>query len=113
MRSVLNAQNSAHAGWVGLVESRAAAYTCRMIEIPMSEAQFAAAAQRLRSNGIELTGTTGTLSKDGVTAKYTYAAGKLAVEVLDRPFLLPLSLIEGKLQAYLEQSVAYDSNKSN
>jgi len=78
----------------------------------MSEAQFAAAAQRLRANGIELAGTTGTLSKDGVTAKYTYGEGKLAVEILDRPFMLPISLIEGKLQAYLEQSVAYDSGKS-
>ncbi len=83
-----------------------------MIEIPMSEAQFAAATQRLRANGIELAGTTGTLSKDGVTAKYTYGDGKLAVEILDRPFMLPISLIEGKLQAYLEQSVACDSAKS-
>jgi hypothetical protein len=83
-----------------------------MIEIPMSEAQFAAAAQRLHSNGIELTGTTGTLSKDGVTAKYVYGEGKLAVEILDRPFMLPISLIESKLQAYLEQSVAYDSSKA-
>jgi hypothetical protein len=82
-----------------------------MIEISMSEAQFAAATQRLRTNGIELTGTTGTLTKDGVTAKYTYGEGKLAIEVLDRPFLLPLSLIEGKLQSYLEQSVAHDSSK--
>ncbi len=81
-----------------------------MIEIPMSEAQFAAATQRLRANGIELAGTTGTLSKDGVTAKYVYGKGKLAVEILDRPFMLPISLIEGKLQAYLEQSVASDSN---
>jgi hypothetical protein len=87
-------------------------YTGRMIEIPMSETQFAAATQRLRTNGIELSGTTGTLSKDGVTAKYTYAEGKLAIEILDRPFLLPLSLIEGKLRSYLEQSVAYDTNKA-
>jgi len=78
----------------------------------MSEAQFAAATQRLRANGIELAGTTGTLSKDGVTAKYVYGEGKLAVEILDRPFMLPISLIEGKLQAYLEQSIAYDSAKS-
>ncbi len=83
-----------------------------MIEIPMSEEQFAAASQRLRANGIELAGTTGTLSKDGVTAKYVYGEGKLAVEILDRPFMLPISLIEGKLRSYLEQSVAYDSNKS-
>ncbi len=83
-----------------------------MIEIPMSEAQFAAATQRLRANGIELAGATGTLSKDGVTAKYVYGEGKLAIEIVDRPFMLPISLIEGKLQAYLEQSVAYDSSKS-
>ena len=83
-----------------------------MIEIPMSEAQFAAASQRLRANGIELAGTTGTLSKDGVTAKYVYGEGKLAVEIVDRPFMLPISLIEGKLQSYLEQSIAYDSSKA-
>ncbi len=78
----------------------------------MTEAQFAAAAQRLRTNGIELTGNAGTLTKDGVTAKYTYASGKLAIEIVDRPSLLPLSLIEGKLRAYLEQSVAYDVSKT-
>ena len=83
-----------------------------MIEIPMSEAQFAAATERLRANGIELAGTTGTLSKDGVTAKYVYGEGKLAVEIVDRPFMLPISLIEGKLQSYLEQSIAYDSSKA-
>jgi hypothetical protein len=83
-----------------------------MIEIPMTEAQFAAATQRLHTNGIELAGPVGTLSKDGVTAKYTYGEGKLVVEIVDRPSLLPLSLIEGKLQSYLEQSVAYDSSKS-
>jgi hypothetical protein len=83
-----------------------------MIEIPMTEMQFAAATERLRTNGIELAGTTGTLTKDGVTAKYTYAEGKLVIEILDRPFLLPISLIEGRLRSYLEQSVAYDASKA-
>jgi len=83
-----------------------------MISIPMSDAQYAAAAQRLSKNGIELTGTTGTLTKDGVTAKYTHADGTLTVEILDRPMFLPLSLIEGRLQSYLEQSVAYDSDRA-
>ena len=78
----------------------------------MSETQFAAATQRLRSNGIEMSGRDGTLTKDGVTARYAYEDGTLSVEILDRPFLLPLSLIEGKLRAYLEQSVAYDVSKS-
>lgn len=86
-------------------------YTGRMIEIPMSETQFAAATQRLRTNGIVLAGTTGTLTKDGVTAEYLYAEGKLAIKIVDHPFFLPLSLIESKLQSYLEQSVAYDASK--
>ena len=50
--------------------------------------------------------------KDGVTAKYTYDDGKLSIEIVDRPMFLPLSLIESKLQAYLEQSVAYDASRS-
>ena len=87
-------------------------YTGSMIEIPMSETQFAAAAQRLRTNGIELAGTTGTITKDGVTAEYLYTEGKLAIKIVDHPFFLPLSLIESKLLSYLEQSVAYDAIKA-
>jgi hypothetical protein len=83
-----------------------------MISIPMSDAQFAAATTRLRTNGIELAGPTGTLSKDGVTAKYEHSDGVLKVEILDRPQFLPVSLIEGRLQSYLEQSIAYDAGRS-
>jgi hypothetical protein len=83
-----------------------------MLSIPMTDAQFAAATTRLRSNGIELTGPSGTLTKDGVTAKYEHAAGKLIVEILDQPSLLPLSLIEGKLQAYFEQSIAAGDSRA-
>lgn len=78
----------------------------------MSETQFAAATERLRTHGIELAGTTGTLSKDGVTAEYLYAHGKLAIKIVVHPFFLPLSLIESKLLSYLEQSVAYDASKA-
>ena len=77
----------------------------------MSDQQFTAVCKRLRSNGIDLTGPSGTLTKDGVTAKYTHANGKFTVEIIDKPSLLPLSLIEGKLQVYLEQSVAYDTSR--
>ena len=62
-----------------------------MIEVPMTDDQFAAATRRLAQNGIELAGPTGTLSKDGVTAKYEHAEGKLRITILE---------------AYLEQSVA-------
>ena len=95
-----------------LVKNFGSLYTGRVIEIAMSEKQFSAATQRLRGNGIELTGRQGTLSKDGVTANYSYGDGTLSVEIVDRPMLLPLSLIEGKLRAYLEQSVAYDASRS-
>ena len=77
-----------------------------MIEVPMTDDQFAAATRRLKQNGIELAGPSGTLSKDGVTAKYEHADGTLRITILEKPFLLPQSLIEGRLKAYLEQSVA-------
>ena len=77
-----------------------------MIELPMTEAQFATATTRLRQNGIELTGPAGKLSKDGITASYEHADGKLRINILEKPFLLPESLIEGRLKAYLEQSLA-------
>jgi hypothetical protein len=76
-----------------------------MVSIPMSDAQFAAATTRLRADGIAIAGPSGTLSKDGITGKYEYADGTLTIEVTDRPFFIPLSLIEGKLQAYFEQPV--------
>jgi hypothetical protein len=77
-----------------------------MISFPMTDEQFAAVTTRLKANGIELTGPSGTLSKDGIKAKYEHAGGKLTVEIVDRPFLLPVSLIEGKLKAYFEQNLA-------
>lgn len=90
----------------GPESSRVQAYTASMIDVPMSEAQFAAATQRLRRNGIELTGSAGELSKDGVTARYEHTEGRLRIHILDKPFLLPESLVEGRLKAYLEQSLA-------
>ena len=77
-----------------------------MIEVPMTDDQFATATRRLAANGIQLTGTAGTLSKDGITAKYEHTGSLLRITILEKPFLLPESLIEGRLKAYLEQSVA-------
>jgi hypothetical protein len=85
----------------------------RMIQLPMTEAQFATATRRLGQNGIELTGRSGTLTKDGITAQYTYDGKQLSIEITDRPFFLPLSLIEGRLQAYLDQSVALDQSRAS
>ena len=79
-----------------------------MIEVPMTAEQFALASKRLAANGIVLTGNEGTITKDEITAKYEFTGSKLKIEVLERPFFLPLSLIEGRLTAYLEQSLATD-----
>ena len=85
-------------------------YTKQVIEIPLSEAQFAAAAERLRPHGVELKAPTGTISRSGVTARYTYAGGMLAIEIIERPFLFPVSVIESKLKAYIEQALAEPAN---
>lgn len=76
-----------------------------MIEVPMTDAQFTAAAQRLRGYGVELTGSSGTLSAQGVTARYQHADGRLRIEIVDKPFFMPESMIESRLKAYIEQSL--------
>jgi hypothetical protein len=77
-----------------------------MLSFPMTDAQFAAASTRLRAAGIEFSGPSGILTKDGITARYAHADGNLTVEIIDKPFLLPLSLIESKLQSYIQESLA-------
>ncbi len=76
-----------------------------MIEVPLTEAQFAAAAERLRANGVDLADRTGTLSRDGVTARYNYSNEKLTIEILDKPFFLPLSLIESQMRSYIQKGL--------
>jgi hypothetical protein len=54
-----------------------------MLSIPITASQFASLATRLRTNGIDMVGDTGTLTKDGVTAQYTHADGRLTIEITD------------------------------
>jgi hypothetical protein len=77
-----------------------------MVEVPLTEAEFAAAAKRLRDYGVDLSSLSGTLSREGITARYTYADGKLTIEVLDKPFFLPLSLIESQMRSYIQKGLA-------
>lgn len=79
-----------------------------MIELPMTDAQFATATQRLKDNGIVLTGSAGTISKSGITASYEHADGKMRINIIQKPFLLPESLIENRLKAYMEQNLPAD-----
>jgi hypothetical protein len=77
-----------------------------MVEVPLTEAQFDEASRRLRAAGIDISGQAGTLSRDGITANYRYANGVLSIEVVNKPFLLPLSLIESQMRSYIAKGLA-------
>ena len=77
-----------------------------MVEVPLTEAQFDEASRRLRAAGIDISGPAGTLSRDGITAKYSYTNGMLTIEITEKPFFLPLSVIESKMRGYIEKGLA-------
>ena len=77
-----------------------------MIEVPLTEEQFAAAAKRLQAYGVNLTGPSGTLSRDGITARYSYANDLLTIEIVDKPFFMPLSVIESQMRSYIQKGLA-------
>jgi hypothetical protein len=77
-----------------------------MVEVPLTEAQFAAAGERLAAYGVNLTGASGTLSRQGITARYSYANNLLTIEVIKKPGLLPLSLVESQLRNYIQKGLA-------
>lgn len=76
-----------------------------MVEVPLTEAQFAAASQRLQAYGVNLTGSSGTLSREGITARYSYTNGVLTIEILEKPFFLPLHLIESQMRSYIQKGL--------
>jgi len=76
-----------------------------MVEVPLTDAQFTAAAKRLRDYGVDLSRPSGTLSRDGITARYNYANGKLTIEVLEKPFFLPLAVIESQMRGYIQKGL--------
>jgi hypothetical protein len=76
-----------------------------MIEVPLTEAQFTAAAKRLRDHGVDLAARSGTLSREGITARYAYANELLTIEILDKPVFLPLTLIESQMRSYIQKAL--------
>jgi hypothetical protein len=76
-----------------------------MIEVPLTEAQFAEATKRLQQNGIQLTGPSGTLSKQGITASYDYSNGIMRITIIKKPMLVPESFIESQLKSYIAQNL--------
>ncbi|HTV08460.1 MAG TPA: hypothetical protein VMD97_05395 [Candidatus Aquilonibacter sp.] len=77
-----------------------------MIEVPLTEAQFEEASRRLREAGVNISGPSGTLSREGITAKYSYGNGVLVIEVVEKPFFLPLSVIESQMRGYIQKGLA-------
>ncbi|WP_103931775.1 hypothetical protein [Bryocella elongata] len=76
-----------------------------MIEIPMTDAQFAATQKALAEAGMDASGPTGTLSRQGVTANYAWDGTKFTIEVTDHPRFLPLSMIESKLKDLVHEKM--------
>lgn len=77
-----------------------------MVEVPLTEEQFGAATQRLAAYGVNLEGRSGTLSRQGITARYNYANDLLTIEVIKKPALIPLSLVESQLRSYIQKGLA-------
>ena len=76
-----------------------------MIEIPLTEEEFAATAARVeQQQGIMLTGNEGKITKMGVTAAYQYADGLLRVTILDKPFFVSTEYCEEQLKAFLSKA---------
>ncbi len=76
-----------------------------MIQIPLTEEEFAATAARIQQEqGITLTGNEGKITKMGVTAAYQYAEGLLRVTILDKPFFVSTEYCEEQLKAFLGKS---------
>jgi hypothetical protein len=73
-----------------------------MIEIPLTQDEFAALAARVeQQQGITLAGNEGKISKMGVTASYQYANGLLRVTILEKPFFVSTEYCEEQLKAFL------------
>lgn len=72
-----------------------------MIRIPMTQAQFDAAAAKLKAEGVELMGHSGDLRRSGVTAHYEFDGEELVVTVPKKPMLVPLSYVEGQIRQWL------------
>lgn len=76
-----------------------------MVQVPLTEAQFAAATQRLQAYGVNLTGRAGTLSRNGITARYNYVNDLLTIEIVEKPFFMPLGVIESQMRSYIEKGL--------
>jgi hypothetical protein len=71
------------------------------MQVAMTEAEFAAMAEKARAQGVELTGREGLIEKMGVKARWGFDGATLTVDVLEKPFFLSRQAVEEKLRAAL------------
>ena len=72
-----------------------------MVQIPLTPEAFQSLSQKAAAYGLELTAPGGTLSKSGVTARYTYDQHLFTVEILQKPFFVSTEYCEEQLMKYL------------
>ncbi len=72
------------------------------MQVKMTQGEFDAVAARLKSSqGIELSGPTGTIEKMGLKARYSHDGETLTVEVLEKPSFVTREYVEEKLKEWL------------
>ena len=70
--------------------------------------QFAALVAKAAATGLALSGTQGEASKDGFTVTWSYDSGAQVLEIqcVSAPFLVPCSVINGKIHSLVESVIA-------
>jgi hypothetical protein len=72
------------------------------MQVKMTQGEFDAVAARLKSSeGIELSGSSGTIEKMGVKATYSYDGEMLTVELVEKPFFVTREYVEEKFKEWL------------
>jgi hypothetical protein len=70
------------------------------IQIPLTQEQYKEKVAQLETLGVHLTGTQGAISKEGVTVNYAYDGHQVVLNVVHKPFALPMSVVEGKIKEW-------------
>jgi hypothetical protein len=71
------------------------------MQVKMTQGEFDAVAARLKSSqGIALSGPTGTVEKMGLKIGYAYDGETLTVEVMEKPSFVTREYVEEKLKEW-------------
>jgi hypothetical protein len=77
-----------------------------MVSIEITPEGFAADAARLKAeDGIEIAGNSGTISKKGVVAQWTYDGKTLQVSIVHKPFIFSVESCEHRIKEWFGSPV--------